>query len=82
MAYVASAEDAAAMAAAGADVIVTHSGPTTGGAVGYEDDRSVESVCRQAQALIDAAVAENPHVIPLLHGGGWQRPQRCGRRWF
>ena len=74
MAYVASAEDAAAMAAAGADVIVTHSGPTTGGTVGYEDDRSVESVCRQAQALIDAAVAENPDVIPLLHGGRLATP--------
>ena len=74
MAYVASAEDAAAMAAAGADVIVTHSGPTTGGTVGYEDDRSVESVCRQAQALIDAAVAENPDVVPLLHGGRLATP--------
>ena len=74
MAYVASAEDAAAMAAAGADVIVTHSGPTTGGRVGYADDRSVEAVCAYAQSLIDAAVAERPDVIPLLHGGRLATP--------
>ena len=74
MAYVASSEDAAAMAAAGTDVIVTHSGPTTGGSVGYEDDRPVVSVCRHAQTLIDAAVAENPDVIPLLHGGKLATP--------
>ena len=74
MAYVASVEDAAAMAAAGADVIVTHSGPTTGGRVGYADDRSVEAVCAYAQSLIDAAVAENPDVIPLLHGGRLATP--------
>ena len=74
MAYVASAEDAAAMAAGGADVIVTHSGPTTGGRVGYSDDRSVEAVCAYAQSLIDAAVAENPDVIPLLHGGRLATP--------
>lgn len=74
MAYVASSADSAAMAAAGADVIVTHSGPTTGGRVGYEDDRSVQAICRQAQTLIDAAVAENPEVIPLLHGGRLATP--------
>lgn len=74
MAYVASAEDAAAMAAAGADVIVTHSGPTTGGRVGYSDDRSIEAVCGYAQSLIDAAVAVNPQVIALLHGGRLSTP--------
>ena len=79
MAYVASVEDSAAMAAAGADVIVTHSGPTAGGSVGYEDDRSVEAVCRQAQTLIDAAVAENPDVIPLLHGGRLATPSEVRR---
>ena len=74
MAYVASEEDAAAMAAAGADVIVTHSGPTTGGRVGYSDERPIETVCAYAQSLIDAAVAENPDVIPLLHGGRLSTP--------
>ncbi|MXY77413.1 MAG: phosphoenolpyruvate hydrolase family protein [Acidimicrobiia bacterium] len=74
MAYVASADDAARMAAAGADCVVTHSGPTTGGRVGYSDDRSVEAVCAYAQSLIDAAVAANPDVIPLLHGGRLATP--------
>ena len=74
MAYVASAEDAAAMAAAGADCVVTHSGPTTGGSLGYSDERAIEAVCRHAQSLIDAAVTENPDAIPLLHGGRLATP--------
>lgn len=79
MAYVAGAKDAAAMAAAGADVIVTHSGPTTGGRVGYSDERAIEMVCEYAQSLIDAAVAENPDVIPLLHGGRLATPDDVGK---
>jgi predicted TIM-barrel enzyme len=75
MAYVASPEDAAAMAAAGADCVVTHSGPTTGGSLGYEDERPVDAVCRLAQTMIDAAVAEKPDVIPLLHGGRLATPE-------
>lgn len=74
MAYVASVEDSARMAAAGADCVITHSGPTTGGRVGYSDDRSIEAVCAYAQSLIDAAVAERPDVIPLLHGGRLATP--------
>ena len=74
MAYVASAGDAAAMAAAGTDVVVTHSGPTAGGTLGYEDERTAETVSKQAQLLIDAAVAESRDVIPLLHGGRLATP--------
>lgn len=74
MAYVASVEDAATMAAAGADCLVTHSGPTTGGSLGYRDERSIDEISAEAQRMMEAAVAVKPDVIPLLHGGRLATP--------
>jgi len=67
--YVFSAEDAEAMAKAGADIIVCHIGLTTGGAIGAETGVTLE----QVPALVDewsaAALAVNPKAIILVHGG-------------
>ncbi len=67
--YVFSERDATAMATAGADIIVCHLGLTTGGSIGAETALTLN----QCPALVDkwaaAAMAVNPDVIVLVHGG-------------
>lgn len=67
--YVFSADDARAMARAGADIVVCHMGLTTGGAIGAETAKSLDDCV----ALIDewsAAAREVRHdVLVLCHGG-------------
>jgi predicted TIM-barrel enzyme len=75
MAYVASVADAVAMAEAGADCVVSHSGPTRGGSVGYEDHRTIAEVSAEADGILVAAKSARPDVIPLLHGGGLATPE-------
>ncbi len=73
--YVFSAQDAAAMAQAGADIIVCHLGLTTGGAIGAETAMTLE----QCPAIVDewsaAALAVNPKAIVLVHGGPVAMPE-------
>lgn len=73
--YVFSSEDAAAMAKAGADIIVCHLGLTTGGAIGAETSLTLE----QCPAIVDewaaAALAVNPDAIVLVHGGPVAMPE-------
>lgn len=75
MAYVASVDDAAAMARVGVDCVVTHSGPTTGGSVGYADHRSISELAAEAEQMIEAARAEHPDIVALLHGGRLATPE-------
>jgi predicted TIM-barrel enzyme len=67
--YVFSAPEAAAMAEAGADVLVPHMGLTTGGAIGAETARTLDECVPLIQAMHDAATAVNPDVLVLCHGG-------------
>jgi predicted TIM-barrel enzyme len=73
--YVFSTDDATAMAKAGADIIVCHLGLTTGGAIGAETALTLE----KCPALVDewaaAALAVNPDVIILVHGGPVAMPE-------
>ena len=72
--YIFSAANAAAMAKAGADIIVCHLGLTTGGAIGAQTGRKL----KECPALIDewaeAALAVNPQAIVLAHGGPVSEP--------
>lgn len=73
--YVFSEADAAAMAKAGADIIVCHLGLTTGGSIGAETGVTLE----QCPALVDswaaAALAVKPDAIILVHGGPVAMPE-------
>jgi predicted TIM-barrel enzyme len=73
--YVFTPEDARAMAEAGADVLVPHMGLTTGGAIGAETARTLDECVELVQAMRDAAVAENPDVLVLCHGGPIAEPE-------
>jgi len=73
--YVFSEENAAAMAKAGADIIVCHMGLTTGGSIGADTALKLED----CSALVDkwggAALEVNPDVIILVHGGPVSMPE-------
>jgi len=84
--YVFSEESAAAMAKAGADIVVCHLGLTTGGAVGAETAVSLEECVPRIDAWAAAARAVNRDIIVLCHGGPIARPadaryilRRCRR---
>jgi len=72
--YVFNADEAEAMAKAGADIVVCHFGLTTGGSIGAETSLKLE----QCPALLDewaeAALKVNKDIIVLAHGGPVAEP--------
>lgn len=72
--YVFSADDATAMAAAGADVIVCHMGLTTGGKIGAETARSLDDCVQLSNEWSEAARGVRDDVIVLVHGGPVAEP--------
>ncbi|MEQ4206993.1 phosphoenolpyruvate hydrolase family protein [Actinopolymorpha sp. B9G3] len=72
--YVFSVEDAAAMAEAGADLVVCHFGLTTGGAIGAETARSLDDCVELATAWAKAARDVRDDVLVLCHGGPVAEP--------
>ncbi len=73
--YVFSAENARAMAAAGADLIVCHMGLTTSGAIGAQTAKSLEDCVALIDDWAEAALAERDDVIILCHGGPIAAPE-------
>jgi len=67
--YVFNEGDAAAMAKAGADIIVCHLGLTTGGSIGAETALKLADCPAHVEAWSQAALKVNPDVIILVHGG-------------
>ncbi len=67
--YVFNAEEAAAMAKAGADIIVCHFGLTTGGSIGAETALTLEDCPPLVDEWAEAALQVNPEAIILAHGG-------------
>ncbi|KAK8169972.1 TIM-barrel-protein domain-containing protein [Phyllosticta citrichinensis] len=75
--YVFDPEQAAAMARAGADVVVAHMGLTTGGSIGATAGaagKTLEQCVDEIQAIRDAAVAVRSDVLVLCHGGPISAP--------
>ena len=73
--YVFDTDQAAAMATAGADVVVAHMGLTTKGAIGATTALTLEAAAARVQAIRDAAVAVKPDIIVLCHGGPIAEPE-------
>ena len=67
--YVFSEEQARAMTAAGADVVVSHMGLTTSGDIGAETALDLETAAERVQAHCDAAKGVNEDVMIICHGG-------------
>ncbi len=73
--YVFDADQAAAMAEAGADVLVPHMGLTTGGIIGASTAKTLEDSVPLIQAMHDAAKRVNPEIMVLCHGGPIAEPE-------
>lgn len=67
--YVFNEADAAAMAGAGADIIVVHLGLTTGGSIGAETALKLADCPAVVDRLAAVALAVKPDAIILVHGG-------------
>ena len=72
--YVFNPDDARAMTAAGADILVPHMGLTTSGTIGAKTAVSLDEAVQQVQAMRDAAIEVNPDIIVLCHGGPIAEP--------
>ncbi len=72
--YVFSADDAAAMAKAGADIIVCHFGLTTGGSIGAETARTLDDCVGELDLWAEAAMRVRKDTIVLCHGGPVAEP--------
>jgi len=68
-------DQAAAMAKAGADILVPHMGLTTSGTIGAKTALTLEEAAVSVQAMADAAKAVNPDILVLCHGGPIANPE-------
>ncbi|NED92169.1 phosphoenolpyruvate hydrolase family protein, partial [Streptomyces sp. SID11233] len=73
--YVFDPAQATAMARAGADVLVPHLGLTTKGTIGASTALTLDECVERVQAMRDAAVAVNPDILVLCHGGPIAEPE-------
>src|SRR6476646_1640739 len=67
-------EEAAALAKAGADILIPHMGLTTKGTIGAETALTLEESASRVQAMHDAAKRVNREVLVLCHGGPIAEP--------
>lgn len=73
--YAFNADEANAMAAAGADVVVAHLGLTTKGSIGATTAFTLKEAPAKVQEIVDAAKSVNPKIICLCHGGPISMPE-------
>jgi predicted TIM-barrel enzyme len=72
--YIFDPSEAAAMARAGADILVCHFGLTVGGSIGATTATRLEDCPALTDAMAEAALAVNPEVLILVHGGPIAEP--------
>lgn len=72
--YVFTPDEARAMAQAGTDVLVPHMGLTTKGMIGAHTALTLDEAAQRVQGMRDAAVAVNPDIVVLCHGGPIAEP--------
>src|SRR5678810_838867 len=74
--YVATPDEAKAMAEAGADAIIAHVGTTIGGSIGVKKAVvSMDVTVRRCQSIIDGAKPVRKDIIFLSHGGTIATPE-------
>jgi predicted TIM-barrel enzyme len=73
--YVFDRDQATAMAAAGADLIVAHMGLTGTGSIGAQTVLTLDECVRRIADIRGAAIKINPDVIILCHGGPIAEPE-------
>ena len=73
--YVFNVEESKNMTKAGADILVAHMGLTTSGSIGASTGKTLDDCVKLIQEIRDAAVAINPDVLVLCHGGPIAAPE-------
>lgn len=68
-------DEAAAMAAAGADVLIPHMGLTTKGMIGANTAATLDQSVIEVQAMCDAARRVRKDILVLCHGGPIAEPE-------
>ncbi len=68
-------DEAAAMAKAGADILIPHMGLTTKGMIGATSAVTLEEAARRCQSMHDAAKRVKPDILVLCHGGPIAEPE-------
>jgi predicted TIM-barrel enzyme len=79
VAYVASEDEARAMAAAGADILVAHMGLTTAGMTGAKTAITLDEAIKAVDRLGEAGRHVNQDVIIICHGGPISGPSDVER---
>lgn len=72
--YAFNPDEAAAMARAGADILIPHMGLTTKGSIGATSALTLEESARRVQAMHDAAKRVKKDILVLCHGGPIAEP--------
>ena len=75
LAYVFNPEESKAMAAKGIDAVVAHMKTTSGGSVGSKRPMTLAEAGKTCQKIFRAALAVNPGVLCLAHGGPLEGPE-------
>ena len=73
--YAFDAEQARQLAAAGADIVVTHMGLTSGGTIGAETGKTLDDSVTTIRNMVDAAKSQREDVLLLCHGGPIAMPE-------
>jgi len=72
--YVFNISEAEKMTRAGADVLVAHMGCTVGGTIGVHTSMTLADAAAKVQEIRNAAVAINPEILVICHGGPIAEP--------
>lgn len=75
--YVFDEKQAAAMAEAGADILVAHMGLTTKGSIGAETALTLDDCCDRIRKIIVAGRKVNPEIKVICHGGPIADPENA-----
>lgn len=73
--YVFDAEQARAMAEAGADILVAHMGLTTKGSIGAQTALTLDDCIVRIEEIIKAGKEVNPDIMVICHGGPIADPE-------
>ncbi|GAB6989250.1 phosphoenolpyruvate hydrolase family protein [Paenibacillus pini] len=73
--YVFDAEQAKAMAEAGADILVAHMGLTTKGTIGAKTALTLDDCVKKIEEIIIAGKKVNPDIMVICHGGPIAEPE-------
>jgi predicted TIM-barrel enzyme len=77
--YVFDAEQAAAMAEAGADILVAHVGLTTAGSIGAAVALSLEEAVQRVLTIAEAGRKVRGDILVICHGGPFDEPDSVGQ---